>query len=81
MGTIRPRLLGAKASLVFEPTEKRHNAIEFDVPLRDTDVFEVVIPAGYEIDCLRRKPTKSGDSVKSSRAMNAMPRCSGERSR
>jgi Domain of Unknown Function with PDB structure (DUF3857)/Transglutaminase-like superfamily len=47
---IRPRLLGVKASPLLETNEPRHAAIEFDEPQRDTDVFEIAVPAGYEID-------------------------------
>jgi hypothetical protein len=47
---IRPRLLGTKASPLPETTEPRHAAIEFDEPVRDTDVFEITVPIGYEID-------------------------------
>jgi len=47
---IRPRLLGIKASPLLETDEPRHSAIEFDEPQRDTDVFEITVPAGYVID-------------------------------
>jgi predicted transglutaminase-like cysteine proteinase len=47
---IRPRLLGFKSNPLPETTEPRHAAIEFDEPERDTDVFEITVPIGYEID-------------------------------
>jgi len=44
----RARRLGVKASPLPETKEPRQNAIEFDAPQRDTDMFEVTVPAGYE---------------------------------
>jgi hypothetical protein len=47
---LRPRLLGVKAIPLLEMAEPRHNAIEFEAPERDTDVFEFVLPEGYVVD-------------------------------
>jgi hypothetical protein len=47
---VRPRVLGSKSSALLETKEPRQHAIEFDGPQRDTDVFEIALPAGYEID-------------------------------
>jgi hypothetical protein len=47
---LRPRLLGVKAIPLLETAEPRHNAIEFEAPERDTDVFEFVLPTGYVVD-------------------------------
>jgi hypothetical protein len=51
---IRPRLLGFKSSPLPETAEPRHAAIEFEEPVRDTDVFEITVPIGYAIDELPR---------------------------
>ncbi len=49
---IRPRVLGIKSSALLETKEPRKFAIEFKGPSRDTDSFEITIPAGYEVDDL-----------------------------
>jgi len=47
---VRPRVLGNKALGFLETKEPREFPIEFEGPTRDTDTFEIAIPAGYEVD-------------------------------
>ena len=47
---VRPRVLGNKAFNFSETKEPRKFPFEFEGPARDTDVFEIAIPAGYEVD-------------------------------
>jgi Domain of Unknown Function with PDB structure (DUF3857)/Transglutaminase-like superfamily len=47
---VRPRVLGTKSWGVLETKEARKFPLEFDSPLRDTDSFEIALPAGYEVD-------------------------------
>jgi len=47
---VRPRVLGVKSSGILETKEPRKFAIEFEGPSRDTDAFEIAIPAGYVVD-------------------------------
>jgi transglutaminase-like putative cysteine protease len=47
---VRPRVLGNKAFGYLETKEPRKFSIEFEAPARDVDTFEIVIPAGYEVD-------------------------------
>jgi hypothetical protein len=49
---VRPRVLGSKSSGLLETKEPRLYPVEFDGPERDTDVFEITLPAGYEVDDL-----------------------------
>ena len=49
---IRPRVLGSKSSSILETTEPRLYPVEFDAPERDTDIFEITLPAGYDVDDL-----------------------------
>jgi hypothetical protein len=49
---VRPRVLGSKASGVLETNEPRQYPVEFPGPERDTDVFEITLPAGYDVDDL-----------------------------
>ena len=49
---VRPRLIGNKSSGLLETKEPRKNAVEFEGPARDTDKFEIALPAGYEVDDL-----------------------------
>jgi len=49
---VRPRVIGTKASAVLESKEPRKYPIEFAAPARDTDTFEIALPAGYEVDDL-----------------------------
>jgi uncharacterized protein DUF3857/transglutaminase superfamily protein len=56
---VRPRILGSKSSDILETKEPRKYAVEFDGPSRDTDTFEIILPAGYEVDDL--PPPVNGD--------------------
>jgi hypothetical protein len=47
---VRPRVLGSKSSGVLETKEPRKFPLEFEGPLRDTDIFDIVLPPGYEVD-------------------------------
>ena len=49
---VRPRVLGRKASPLLETKEPRKFAIEFPGPVLDTDIFEITVPAGYEVEDL-----------------------------
>jgi len=49
---VRPRVLGVKSSALLETKEPRKFPIEFEGPSRDTDTFEIAIPAGYVVDDL-----------------------------
>jgi Domain of Unknown Function with PDB structure (DUF3857)/Transglutaminase-like superfamily len=47
---VRPRVLGNHSSGILETKEPRKFPLEFNGPSRDTDSFEIAIPAGYEVD-------------------------------
>ena len=47
---VRPRVLGVKSEALLETKEPRKFPIEFEAPVRDTDTFEITLPAGYEVD-------------------------------
>jgi uncharacterized protein DUF3857/transglutaminase superfamily protein len=49
---VRPRLIGTKGSGLLEAKEPRKLPVIFDGPRKDTDTFEITIPAGYEVDDL-----------------------------
>jgi len=49
---VRPRVLGVQSSGILETKDPRKFAIEFEGPSRDTDTFEIAIPAGYVVDDL-----------------------------
>ena len=49
---VRPRVLGVKSSGILETKDPRKFPIEFEGPSRDTDTFEIAIPAGYVVDDL-----------------------------
>ncbi|MGD0183510.1 MAG: hypothetical protein ABSC15_27185, partial [Terriglobales bacterium] len=49
---VRPRVLGIKSRALLETKEARKFPVEFDAPVRDTDTFEIALPAGYEVDDL-----------------------------
>jgi transglutaminase-like putative cysteine protease len=51
---VRPRVLGSKTSGLLETRKPRRYPIEFDGPRRDTDTFEIALPAGYVVDELPR---------------------------
>ena len=49
---VRPRVVGVKSSDLLETKEPRQYPVVFDGPSRDMDVFEIAMPAGYEVDDL-----------------------------
>jgi Domain of Unknown Function with PDB structure (DUF3857)/Transglutaminase-like superfamily len=49
---VRPRVVGVKTSDLLETKEPRQYPVVFDGPSRDMDVFEISMPAGYEVDDL-----------------------------
>jgi Domain of Unknown Function with PDB structure (DUF3857)/Transglutaminase-like superfamily len=49
---VRPRVLGSKSLGFLETKEPRRFPIELEEPTRDTDTFEITIPAGYVVDDL-----------------------------
>ncbi len=49
---VRPRVLGVKTRGIMETKEPRVFPVEFDGPQRDTDTFDIAIPAGYVVDDL-----------------------------
>ena len=49
---IRPRVLGSVSSGLLETKEERQHPIEFEAPVRNTDVFEITVPAGFVADAL-----------------------------
>jgi Domain of Unknown Function with PDB structure (DUF3857)/Transglutaminase-like superfamily len=49
---VRPRVMGYESQDLLETKEPRKYAVEFAGPWRDTDTFEIALPAGYEVDDL-----------------------------
>ncbi|MCU1301872.1 MAG: hypothetical protein JWQ87_2156 [Candidatus Sulfotelmatobacter sp.] len=49
---VRPRVIGNKGFSFLETKEPRNFPIEFEEPARDSDTFEITIPAGYTVDDL-----------------------------
>jgi hypothetical protein len=49
---VRPRILGFNSSDILETKEARKYPVEFDGPVKNTDAFEITLPAGYEVDDL-----------------------------
>jgi predicted transglutaminase-like cysteine proteinase len=49
---IRPRVIGSMSSGLLETKEPREQAVEFEAPVRNTDTFEITLPAGYVPDSL-----------------------------
>jgi hypothetical protein len=47
---VRPRVIGEKSSGFLETKESRKFPIELEEPTRDTDTFEITLPAGYTVD-------------------------------
>ncbi len=47
---VRPRILGTKTTSLMETPEPRQHPIEFDGAERDTDLFEIALPEGYDVD-------------------------------
>ena len=79
---VRPRVLGVKTSGILETKEPRKFPVEFEGPSRDTDSFEIAIPAGYIVDDIpppvdadytfasyHAKTEVNGNSIRYSRTM------------
>jgi hypothetical protein len=49
---VRPRVMGVKSSDLLETKEARQYPVVFEGPSRDMDVFEITMPAGFEVDDL-----------------------------
>jgi Domain of Unknown Function with PDB structure (DUF3857)/Transglutaminase-like superfamily len=49
---VRPRVIGNKGYGFLETKEPRKFPIELEEPTRDTDTFEITLPAGYTVDDL-----------------------------
>lgn len=49
---LRPRVLGSKSSGLLETKEPRRFPVEFEGLVKDTDTFEIAMPAGYAVDDL-----------------------------
>jgi hypothetical protein len=49
---VRPRILGFNSSDLLETKEPRKYPVEFDGPVKNTDMFEITLPAGFEVDDL-----------------------------
>ena len=47
---VRARVLGVKSSGLMETKEQRKYPVEFEGPARDTDIFDITIPQGYQVD-------------------------------
>jgi Domain of Unknown Function with PDB structure (DUF3857)/Transglutaminase-like superfamily len=49
---VRPRVIGILSRDILEKKEPRIYPVEFEGPGRDSDSFEIELPAGYELDDL-----------------------------
>jgi hypothetical protein len=49
---IRPRVVGSDSRGDFESREPREEPYEFEEPERDSDLFEIALPPGYQLDSL-----------------------------
>ena len=49
---VRPRVMGLLASDLLETKEPRQYPVVFRGPEKDVDIFEITLPAGYEVDDL-----------------------------
>jgi hypothetical protein len=49
---VRPRVIGYESQNFMETKEARKYPVEFAGPWRNTDTFEIALPAGYEVDDL-----------------------------
>jgi hypothetical protein len=49
---VRPRVIGTISSDLLETKEPRQYPVVFDGPSQDTDLFEITMPAGFEVDDL-----------------------------
>ena len=49
---VRPRVVGTNSSDLLETKEPRRYPVEFDGPFKNSDMIEIAIPAGFEVDDL-----------------------------
>jgi hypothetical protein len=49
---IRPRVVGSESRADLETREPREHPFEFEAAERDSDVFEIALPPGYQLDSL-----------------------------
>ncbi|HEY6945043.1 MAG TPA: DUF3857 and transglutaminase domain-containing protein [Candidatus Acidoferrum sp.] len=49
---VRPRVMGVLSSDLLESKEPRQHPVVFRGPEKDSDSFEIALPAGYEVDDL-----------------------------
>src|SRR3984893_14231716 len=49
---VRPRVIGYESQNFMETKDARKYPVEFAGPWRNTDTFEIALPAGYEVDDL-----------------------------
>lgn len=49
---VRPRVMGYESQNFMETKEARKYPVEFPGPWRNSDTFEIALPAGYEVDDL-----------------------------
>lgn len=49
---VRPRVVGNESAGFLETKEPRKYPVEFNGPFRDTDVFEITLPPGFELEDL-----------------------------
>jgi hypothetical protein len=49
---VRPRILATEASLFLETDEPRESPVEFAAPMRNSDEFDIAVPAGYRAEDL-----------------------------
>ena len=49
---VRPRVVGINSSDLLETREPRRYPVEFDGPSKNSDIIEIGIPAGYQVDDL-----------------------------
>jgi len=50
--SVRPRVMGVRSSDLLETKDPRQFPVIFEGPERDTDKFEITLPAGFEVDDL-----------------------------
>jgi hypothetical protein len=48
----QPRVVGINSSDLLETKEPRRYPVEFDGPSKNSDIIEIGIPAGYQVDDL-----------------------------
>ncbi|HYK38513.1 MAG TPA: hypothetical protein VEU98_00725, partial [Candidatus Eremiobacteraceae bacterium] len=50
--TVRPRVMGVRSSDIMEEKEPRKFPVVFAGPERDVDIYEIALPAGYDVEDL-----------------------------